>query len=540
MLALDERGEVGGEVEVGADGRPRRQGGVELVGQPAQAAATVAQPHVGLPGERGVLLGAVVRLGERLEVGRVGGRRQHERLVGEQVGDPGGLALVALDLLLEHGELVVGEPRGRGPGGGVEPGRGGDGVGGLLGAGRGGPGAGELGGLGEAVAGELLGLLVVRGRGRRGRRRRGRPRRSARAARRSCEVRTAISVSRPVGRGGRARRARCDRAACSAVSASTRDHPRVDRRGLAAGPLEVAEGVLLLDQEVLDGVAGLGQRGRPLGLQAADLLGVGLHHDLEVVDLAPRLALGRLVGRAGSGRGGGGVVDRAAHRAVGADGELARDLGRHPVEALLADLDQRLAGEEPRLGGLGQGLLGRLQLGGQRLGGPGRPGARAEHLEVGGERLGEGLATRGPPGGGARGPRGPAGSPRTRACTRSELGAGLVARAGQPAELALEVGGLPLERAHPGDLGEGAGRRALVLGDLLVVERGDAEHRRRASSRAALLCWSSSRTSARALTASSWRGRTPAARWACATRSMRVSCSGVAASTAARARRAAA
>ena len=52
---------------------------------------------------------------------------------------------------------------------------------------------------------------------------------------------------------------------------------------------------------------------------------------------------------------------------------------------------------------------------------------------------------------------------------------GVLAGAGGASQLALEVDRLALERAHPGDVGEGPGGRALVLGDLLGVERSTAQ-----------------------------------------------------------------
>jgi hypothetical protein len=137
---------------------------------------------------------------------------------------------------------------------------------------------------------------------------------------------------------------------------------RLERGSGGPRALEAREDVLLLDEEALDGLAGLSERGCEPGLEAADLLGVGLDDDLEVVDLATCRALGRVVGRERRGRGWGGVLGGAAHGAARPHRELDRDLGGHAVEPLLADLDQRLPGQESRRGRLGQRLLGGDQL----------------------------------------------------------------------------------------------------------------------------------------------------------------------------------
>ena len=175
---------------------------------------------------------------------------------------------------------------------------------------------------------------------------------------------------------------------------------RVDGGGGCPGTLEAGQRVGLGGEERVERLAGLGEGSGQPGLEATHLLGVCLDDDLEVVDLAAGLALGGLVGCAGRRRRGGGVVGRAAHRAAGADRQLARDLGSHAVEALLADLHERLAREQPRLRrrrevALGRGELGREVVG--RAGGE-HPRPDRHELAVEGGDLEHRLAGRGEPG----------------------------------------------------------------------------------------------------------------------------------------------
>src|SRR5918993_1884931 len=70
-----------------------------------------------------------------------------------------------------------------------------------------------------------------------------------------------------------------------------------------------------------------------------------------------------------------------------------------------------------------------------------------------------------------------------------QLGVGLLTRAGEPRQLPLQVGGLPLEGAYAGDVGEETGGGPPELGDLLLVEGGDPEEldERRADAASLLL-----------------------------------------------------
>ena len=379
---------------------------------------------------------------------------------------------MALDEALELGHVVVGEPGRRSGGRRVEPGPPGQRVGRLLCAGGGGVGAGELGGEVADALRQRLDLLVEGGEG--------------------VEVDLAgvVGVGHDGGhllaQGLEAGGEDCRLGVVLGGGADElvtvgRERVHLGAQGvdacLAGGKercvgtrtIQARERGLLLDQQLLDGVARLGEGGGELGLEAAHLLGVGLDDDLEVVDLAPGLALGCLVRSTGGGGGQGRVVGRAAHRAAGADCQLAGDLGSHAVEPLLTDLDEGLAGEESGLGGLGEGELSRGELGADRLRRASGAHADAEHLEVAGEGLGHDQRLLG---GGQRLERllERGGHLVSTLLELSEPGRGVLTHPLHPGQLPCDVHGLALEGTHAGDVGEGPGRRTPVVRDLLVVE----------------------------------------------------------------------
>ena len=131
--------------------------------------------------------------------------------------------------------------------------------------------------------------------------------------------------------------------------------------------------------------AGQGDEGRVLGLEVPHPVVERNHDGLDVVDrLACRTLTGGVGGAVG-GHGEGGMLAGPADRAAGPHRDLARQLGRHPVETGLADLQPALL-ESSHLGARGIPVgLGAAEHGRERgpvpggvtpWPGPARPGRR--------------------------------------------------------------------------------------------------------------------------------------------------------------------
>ena len=420
----------------------------------------------------------------------------------EQVADPAASRSWSVDLLLERGDLGLGQPGGRGA---RRRSRSrpcaASGVGRLLGAGRRGAGSGEVGGCGRRTAARA-------------------PRPAGGAAVQRVEV-GAVGDDRcglgaqaldpraedgglgvqPGGGRRRARRARGSGACCSASSASTRGV----RASSVAASLRARSRCASGASPPRPGGARRSHRTRPARWPAGSRVrapagrGPPRRPRGRRPRGAPRARRPRRV-RPATGTAGEGWSAEPHTGQRRADGQLAGDLGGHPVEALLADLDQGLRASS------------RVCV------------ASLSACSAIASWAVQGLRRPGGPGAGARAPRGRrsrssasvpglAGRERARLASASRisgisLGAGprpgrssvVVSsrRAGESAELVLEVGALTSQGADAGDVGEGAGGRALVLGDLLVVQRCRRPAASASAARAARPCWSSSRTSWRA------------------------------------------
>ena len=182
---------------------------------------------------------------------------------------------------------------------------------------------------------------------------------------------------------------------------------------------------------------------------------------------------------AGSGPGGVGVVGGAADGTVGTDRELAGDLRRHPVEALLADLDQRLAREEPGLGRLGNACSAAISW---VVSDSAVRAARVRERSTSRSAVRASASAWDSRAAWRRGSRAArtCGISSERVCTRrSSAPASSRERVRRPSWRSRSAACLRKGRTRAISVSV-RGRGALVLGDLLVVERGDAEHRRRA------------------------------------------------------------
>ena len=268
------------------------------------------------------------------------------------------LALVPLDRRCERGELGLGEPGGRGGRRRVEarpdaatrrrP---------RCGAGRGLTSAGEVGGGVGAAAGDDCDLLVVGGQvvevgavGQDGADLLAQ-RFEARVEDGGLGVEPGRGGGELVALAGRGRPARRGGRRAGPTSGSTRGSrgPGTLEAGQRVGPRR--RGACRAPRRPRRGPRPAGSRGRAPAGRVPRRRPRGRRPRG-----GPRARWPRRAHR--SRRRGGGVVGRAADRAAGADGQLAGDLGGHAVEALLADLHERLAGEQPRLGRRGKVAAG--------------------------------------------------------------------------------------------------------------------------------------------------------------------------------------
>ena len=165
------------------------------------------------------------------------------------------------------------------------------------------------------------------------------------------------------------------------------------------------------------------------------------------------------------------MVGRSAHGAARTDGELACDLGGHAVEPLLADLDEGLAGEQPRLRRRGEVEVGSRQLGRKVLGRAGSAHPRPEDLDLAieGRDLSGRLVRGGEPGLEVGERQRDLLLPERQSV---ELGRDLATVGRRLVEPRLELGGLTSERTHTREVVEDARGRTVVLGHRRIVGRG--------------------------------------------------------------------